>query len=72
MLNSITNHSVVYAMQTATDTSPKVPAMLQKEDIRDVYQRADGSTATRFDTVEQPKIETAADADDKKFREVLH
>jgi Rod binding domain-containing protein len=72
MLNSITNHSVAYAMHAATDTSPKVPTMLQKEEIRDIYQRSDGSTATRFDPAEQPKIESAADADDNKFREVLH
>jgi Rod binding domain-containing protein len=48
---------------------PKVPTALQKNETLDVYQRSDGSTATRLDP---PKTETPAEADDKQFREVLH
>ena len=72
MLNSITNHTTAYAMQAATDTSPKVPVMLQKEIELDTYQRSDGSTATRFDLGEQPTTESPAEANDKQFRELLH
>jgi len=68
MLNSITNHSVAYAAYTATDTMPKVPPMLQKETALDVYERSDGSTATRLDTAEMP----VADAHEQQFRELLH
>ena len=72
MLNTITNHSVAYAAYTATDASPKVPTMLHQKEELDVYQRSDGSTATRFDLAEQPKEESLAEANEKKFREVLH
>jgi len=72
MLNAITNHTVTYATHIATDTSPKVPPVLQKESEQDVYQRFDGTTATRFDVVEQPQTESLADANDKQFRELLH
>ena len=69
MLNSITNHTTAYAAQAATDTLPKVPPVLQKEETLDVYQRSDGSTVTRLDP---PKAETPAEANEKQFREVLH
>jgi len=72
MLNSITNHATAYAQYTATNTSPTVPPVLQKDAELDVYERSDGSTATRFDLAEQPKTESAAEANDKQFREVLH
>ena len=72
MLNSITNQSVAYATRVATDTSPKAPAMLQKSAETDVFQRSDGSVATRFDRAEQPQTETLAEANDKQFRELLH
>jgi Rod binding domain-containing protein len=76
MLNSITNHSIAYAAYTAADTSPKVPAMLQKDAAVDVYQRSDGTTATRFDLADKPvesvSAESATDAHDKQFRELLH
>jgi len=69
MLNSITNYSTAYTTQAATDTLPKVPPVLQKEETQDVYQRSDGSTATRLDP---PQTETPAEANEKQFREVLH
>jgi len=74
MLNSITNPAAAYATYTATDTSPKVPAKLQKKEILDVYERSDGTTATRLDQTrtEPPKTETPADANEKQFRELLH
>ena len=59
-------------MQAATDTSPKVPPVLQQSTALDVYERSDGSTATRFDLAAQPKTESAAEANDKQFRELLH
>ena len=71
MLNSITTSPITYAVQSATDTMPKVPPVLQKETALDVYQRSDGSTATRFDTAET-SVESVADADETKFRELLH
>lgn len=72
MLNSITNYSTAYAAHAATNTSPKVPPVLQKDQELDVYQRADGTTATRLDLAEQPKAESPADANEKQFRELLH
>ena len=72
MLNSIINHTVTYAKQAATDSLSKVPSVLQPKTELDVYERSDGSTATRFDSVEQPKTESAAEANDKQFRELLH
>ena len=71
MLNSITNSANTYAAFTATDMPHKVPSVLQKKDILDVYERADGTTATRLDQpkTETPKTETPAD---KQFRELLH
>jgi hypothetical protein len=87
MLNSITNHSLTYAMHSATDTMPKVPPSLLKETEQkntgpkeaglDVYQRTDGSTATRRDletqhSVGQSEAAVVVDANEKKFRELLH
>jgi len=81
MLNSITSLSVTYATQAATDVMPKVPPVLQKEAALDVYERADGSTATRLDTAAMPvdtvpvdavPVESVADAREKQFRELLH
>ena len=54
MLNSITNH-ITYATQTAVNTLPKVPPVLQKESELDVFERSDGTTATRFDNAGVPK-----------------
>ena len=68
MLNSITNYTTACATQAATDTFTKVPVALQKKETLDMYERSDGSTATRLD---QPETKTSA-ADEKKFREVLH
>jgi Rod binding domain-containing protein len=72
MLTTITNYTTAYATQAATDTSPKVPLALQKEQKEptlDVFERSDGTTATRLD---QPKVESAAEANEKQFRELLH
>jgi hypothetical protein len=73
MLNTITNYTTSLATHAATDTLPKVPPALQKtetpKEILDVYERADGTTATRHD---QPTTETPADANEKQFRELLH
>ena len=71
MLNSITTHTVTYATQAATDSLTKVPTALQPHTPLDVYERSDGSTATRLD-MEQPKMATAAEVNDKQFRDVLH
>ena len=70
MLNSITNHSVTYAAYAATDSLSQKAASAAERNLRteaDVYQRSDGTTATRFDG---PAAKT--DADDKQFRELLH
>jgi Rod binding domain-containing protein len=73
MLNSITNYSAAYAAETATDTMPKVPPMLKKENVLDTYQRADGSEATRLDRMtELAEQEKPADGNDQRFRELLH
>ena len=73
MLNTITNHTLTYATHLATDTSPKVPLVLRQDTANlDVYQRSDGTVATRFDSVEQPTAETPVDANDNLFRELLH
>ena len=72
MLNTITNHNINYATYTATDTSPKVPPVLQKAGEQDVYQRSDGTTATRFDVAESAKTESANDGREQQFRELLH
>ena len=77
MINSITTHTVTYAAQAATDSLTRVPSVLQQCNELDVYERSDGTTATRFDAVEPPKTESAADAPktdarDKQFRELLH
>ena len=72
MLNPITNYPVTYAAQSATDALPKVPTILQKSADVDEYQRSDGTTATRFDTVKKPEMEPAVDDNEKQFREVLH
>ena len=72
MLNSITTHTVSYAAQAATDTSPKVPPVLQQHNDLDVYERSDGTTATRLNAAKQAKTESATEAKDKQFRELLH
>jgi len=72
MLNTITNSTLNYATYAATDTSPKVPPVLQKASEQDVYQRSDGTTATRFDTAESVKTESAKDDREQQFRELLH
>ena len=72
MLNSITNHTVTYATQAATDSMTRVPAALQKNTELDEYQRSDGTTATRLDTAPSSKTESPADATEKQFRELLH
>ena len=69
MLNTITSHSINYATYSATDTSPKIPPVLQKENNLDVYQRSDGTTATRFDIAEEKATE---DAHEALFRDLLH
>ena len=66
----ITNHTITYATHRATDTSPKVPAALKNDVHLDVYQRSDGSTATRHDLVEQAAA--PVNHDDQQFRELLH
>ena len=71
MLNSITTHTVSYATQAATDALTRIPTALQPHTDLDVYERSDGTTATRLD-MEQPKTKPAADANDKQFRELLH
>ena len=72
MLTSITNPTVTYAAQAATDSMTRVPAALQKETRQDEYLRSDGTTATRFDVAQPPKTESPADATEKQFRELLH
>lgn len=72
MLNSITSHTVTYASQTATDSLTKIPPVLQQQNALDVYERSDGTTATRLDSVEQPKTESLGESKDKQFRELLH
>jgi hypothetical protein len=72
MINTITNPSIAYATQMATDTAPKVPPVLKQKSELDMFQRSDGSTATRLDIAEKPPGESLADAQDKQFREVLH
>ena len=46
--------------------------MLQQQTNLDVYERSDGTTATRFDIAEQPKTESTATTEDPRFRELLH
>jgi Rod binding domain-containing protein len=73
MLNSITTHTVSYATQAATDPLVKIPASAVKRSADlDVYERSDGTTATRLDHVESPNPTSATDDNDKQFREVLH
>ncbi|MDR0327455.1 MAG: rod-binding protein [Planctomycetaceae bacterium] len=72
MINSITNPNIAYAAQMATDTAPKVSPVLKEKSGLDVFQRSDGSTATRLDIAKQPPGDSLADAQDKQFREVLH
>jgi len=69
MLTSITNHSITYATYKATDTAPKVPTALQQDARLDVFERSDGTTATRLDI---PAAQPEANHDDQKFRELLH
>ena len=70
MLNSITNHTIAYATHRATDTSPKVPVALKQDTHLDVFERSDGSVATRMDIAVQ--TESPVNHDDQKFRELLH
>jgi len=76
MLNTITNQTVTYATQAATDSMSQRAESIAKRNLRtdepDVYQRSDGTTATRFDVAEQPQAESLAEANDKQFRELLH
>jgi hypothetical protein len=72
MLNSITNHSVSYATQAATDSMSQRAASAAQRNLGvepDVFERSDGTVVTRFD---QPQTETLAEANDKQFRELLH
>ena len=68
MINSITNQTLTYATQAATDSLTRIPPALQQSNL-DVYERSDGTTATRLDMPTQP---TATEANDKQFRELLH
>jgi len=72
MINSITTLPVTYATQTATDSLTGIPSLLQKGAELDEYQRSDGSVATRLDLSEKPKTESAAEVNEKQFRELLH
>jgi len=71
MLNSITNH-ITYATQSAIDASPKIPPVLKKEAELDVFERSDGTTATRFDVAQPAKVESPAEQREQQFRELLH
>ena len=76
MLNAITNYTTAYATHAATDGINQRAASVAERNLRvemeDVYQRSDGSVVTRFNSVEPPKEETLAEANEKQFREVLH
>ena len=67
MISSIASYNV----PSALETTPKGFSLLQAKDTAsaastlDTYQRADGSVATRLDTVKQAE-------EDKKLRDVLH
>jgi len=58
-----------YNVQASLDTQPKGLSLLQAKDAKaaaatlDTYERADGTTATRFDKQTE---------EDKKLRDVLH
>ena len=65
----ITNYLTTYTAHATTDIAPKVPTVLQKNETLDVYERSDGTTATRYN---QPKVDTPAEANEKQFRELLH
>jgi len=69
MLNTITNHTINYATYSATDTAPKTPPGLQKANNLDVYQRSDGTEATRFD---MPEEQSPQEANESLFRDLLH
>ena len=74
MLNSITNHSTTYATQAATDSMTQRAASVAERNLRvdtDVYERSDGSVATRFDRAES-QVESLVGDNDKQFRELLH
>ena len=45
--------------------------MLQQHADMDVYERSDGTVATRFD-IAQPVTQSEAEANDQLFRELLH
>jgi hypothetical protein len=79
MLNSITNYTntaSVYSAQTSIHSVPKSQKQIQTASVSlDVYQRADGSEATRdgiAEPVEESIEETPAANDEKRFRELLH
>ena len=69
MISTITNPTAAYATHTVVNPSPKVLAALQKNEHLDVFERSDGTTATRLDS---PQTETPAAANDKQFRDLLH
>ena len=74
MLNSITNQTTTYATQAATDGMTQRAASVAERNLRvdaDVYERSDGSVATRFDRAEV-QAESLASDNDKQFRELLH
>ncbi|MDR1963596.1 MAG: rod-binding protein [Planctomycetaceae bacterium] len=79
MLSSISNFSgiqSVYETQSMLSSpSPKTPALLQTEIIRDTYERADGSETARNDfpkTKTKMETETPESDEDRRFRDVLH
>ena len=72
MINSITNQTLTYATQAATDSLTRVPPVLPQHANLDVYERSDGTTATRFDMPEQSITQSEAEANDQLFRELLH
>ena len=69
MLNTITNHTINYATYSATDATPKASPVLQKANNLDVYQRSDGTEATRFD---MPAEKLPENENEALFRDLLH
>ena len=72
MLNSITTHTTAYATQAASDPLTRMPSALKKGAELDEYERSDGTTATRLDLAAEPRTDSAAAANEKQFRELLH
>ncbi|MDR0871793.1 MAG: rod-binding protein [Planctomycetaceae bacterium] len=78
MLNSITNYSTAAADYAAQQhNTPAVPTALKQQETTDVYERADGTTATRpaikngtSSAANEPEPEQ--DDNESKFRELLH